>query len=64
MDNQFDRTLLENIHCDKGGLYSCYQESSSWGFRKNGTRFPELAEHDFGKNGTAISDKTERLSVY
>lgn len=32
MDNQFDRTLLENVHCDKGGLYSCYQTSSVYSF--------------------------------
>ena len=36
----------------------------SWSFRKNGTLIPELAEHDSGLNGTSISDKTERLSVY
>jgi len=35
-----------------------------WSFRKNGTLIPELAEHDSGLNGTSISDKTERLSVY
>jgi len=36
----------------------------TWSFRKNGTLIPELAEHDSGLNGTSISDKTERLSVY
>lgn len=48
----------------KSGEGERFISLDGWSFRKNGTLIPELAEHDSGLNGTSISDKTERLSVY